>query len=177
MAASWVTERSSVAAFILLLTYTASFSSLAGRKATFLLAFILIASPVAGLRPILAARFRTWRMPKPVKRILLPFLRWRVVSVTKSPRMASACFFGTSWLSDKAAAKCLSVTVACAFAGAADFLAAAAAFFAGGMTISLDSRANLLDPVGFEQSFDTREQRWSEFPVATVRAPSRKTAQ
>src|SRR5271166_1428947 len=163
MAASWVTERSSVAAFILLLTYTASFSSLAGRKATFLLAFILIASPVAGLRPILAARFRTWRMPKPVKRILLPFLRWRVVSVTKSPRMASACFFGTSWLSDKAAAKCLSVTVACAFAG--------------GMTISLDSRANLLDPVGFEQSFDTREQRWSEFPVATVRAPSRKTAQ
>ena len=39
--------------------YTASFSSLAGRNATFLLALILMASPVAGLRPILAARFRT----------------------------------------------------------------------------------------------------------------------
>ena len=37
--------------------YTASFSSLAGRNAIFLLALILIASPVAGFRPILAARF------------------------------------------------------------------------------------------------------------------------
>jgi hypothetical protein len=36
--------------------YTASFSSLDGRKATFLLALILIASPVAGLRPIPTAR-------------------------------------------------------------------------------------------------------------------------
>ncbi len=55
--------------------YTASFSSLAGRNATFLLALILIASPVAGFRPILAARFRTWRMPRPVRRILSPFFR------------------------------------------------------------------------------------------------------
>jgi hypothetical protein len=39
--------------------YTASFSSLAGRKAIFLLALILIASPVAGFRPIVAAPFRT----------------------------------------------------------------------------------------------------------------------
>ena len=39
--------------------YTACFSSLATRKATFVLALILMASPVAGLRPILAARFRT----------------------------------------------------------------------------------------------------------------------
>src|SRR5579859_3166983 len=46
-------------------------------------------------------------MPRPVRRILSPFLRWRVVSVTKSPSMASACFFGRSWLSDKAAAKML----------------------------------------------------------------------
>ena len=36
-----------------------SFSSLATRKATFLLALILIASPVAGLRPMRAARFLT----------------------------------------------------------------------------------------------------------------------
>jgi hypothetical protein len=39
--------------------YTASFSSLAGRNAIFLLALILMASPVAGFRPIRAARFRT----------------------------------------------------------------------------------------------------------------------
>ena len=38
---------------------TVSFSSLATRKATFLLALILIASPVAGLRPMRAARFLT----------------------------------------------------------------------------------------------------------------------
>jgi hypothetical protein len=41
------------------------FSSLAGRKAIFLLALISIASPVAGFLPIRAARFRTWRMPRP----------------------------------------------------------------------------------------------------------------
>jgi hypothetical protein len=34
--------------------YTASFSSLAGRKAIFLLASIFTASPVAGFRPIRA---------------------------------------------------------------------------------------------------------------------------
>ena len=37
--------------------YTASFSSLAARNATFLLALILIASLVAGFRPIRAGRF------------------------------------------------------------------------------------------------------------------------
>jgi hypothetical protein len=53
----------------------AAFSSLAGRNAIFLLALILMASPVAGFRPILAARFRTWRMPRPVRRILSPLFR------------------------------------------------------------------------------------------------------
>ena len=38
---------------------TASFSSLAGRKATFLEALMWICSPVAGLRPMRAARLRT----------------------------------------------------------------------------------------------------------------------
>jgi hypothetical protein len=38
---------------------TASLSSLDARKATFLLALILIGSPVAGLRPMRAARLRT----------------------------------------------------------------------------------------------------------------------
>ena len=55
--------------------YTASFSSLAGRNATFLLALILMASPVAGFRPIRAARLRTWSIPIPVRRTLSPFLR------------------------------------------------------------------------------------------------------
>ena len=56
-------------------SYTASFSSLAGRNAIFLLALILIASPVAGFRPILAARFRTRRMPRPVRRIFVALLQ------------------------------------------------------------------------------------------------------
>ena len=118
---------------------TASFSSFAGRKAIFLLALIFMASPVAGFRPILAARFRTWRMPRPVRRILSPFLRCRVVSVTRSPSTASACFFGRSWLSDNEAARCLRVMVglAAALAVVADFLAEGAAFLAGGMMISL----------------------------------------
>src|SRR5215831_3065435 len=58
-------------------SYTASFSSLAGRNATFLLALILMAAPVAGLRPIRAARLRIWSMPIPFSRTLSPFLRWR----------------------------------------------------------------------------------------------------
>ena len=64
------------------LAYTASFSSLAGRNAIFLLALILMASPIAGFRPYVTALFRTWRMPRPFRRILSPL----VVSVTKSPR-------------------------------------------------------------------------------------------
>src|SRR5579872_974071 len=50
--------------------------------------------------------------------------------------MASACFFARSWLSERAAAICLRVTVAPAFGAAAAFgvfaadLAAAGAFFA-----------------------------------------------
>ena len=48
----------------------ASFRSLAARNATFLLALILMTSPVAGLRPMRAARFRThwsrhgWHQPR-----------------------------------------------------------------------------------------------------------------
>jgi hypothetical protein len=87
---------------------------------------------LAGRRipPILAACFRTWRMPRPVRRILSPFFRWRVVSVTKSPSTASACFFAMSWLSANAAARCLRVMVAwmADLAGAVFF---AAGFLAG----------------------------------------------
>jgi hypothetical protein len=49
--------------------------SLAARNATFLLALILIASPVAGLRPMRAPRFLTCKMPRPAIRIRSPFLR------------------------------------------------------------------------------------------------------
>src|SRR3979409_1818452 len=55
--------------------YTASFNSLVARKATFLLALILIGSPVAGLRPLRAARVRTTRMPSPPMRMRSAFLR------------------------------------------------------------------------------------------------------
>jgi hypothetical protein len=41
---------------------------LAGRKAIFLLVLILMASPVAGLRPIRAGRARTCRTLRPVRR-------------------------------------------------------------------------------------------------------------
>jgi hypothetical protein len=44
------------------------------RKATFLLALILIASPVAGLRPMRAGRLRTCRMPSPVRPQLVALL-------------------------------------------------------------------------------------------------------
>ena len=64
--------------------YTASFSSLAARNATFLLALILIASPVAGFRPIRAGRFLTCRMPKPAILIRSPFLRCLVMRPTRS---------------------------------------------------------------------------------------------
>jgi hypothetical protein len=65
-------------------------------------------------------------------------------------------FFGRSWLSDKAAARCFNVTVACAasFTGAAGLLAARAAFFAGGMTISLCSWVKLLALLRLEQTSD-----------------------
>ena len=46
---------------------------MAALNATFLLALILIASPVAGLRPIRAARFLTCKIPRPAIRIRSPF--------------------------------------------------------------------------------------------------------
>src|SRR5271166_5299533 len=53
----------------------ASLSSFAGRNATFLLALIWICSPVAGLRPIRAARERTCRIPRPAMRTRSPIFR------------------------------------------------------------------------------------------------------
>ena len=54
-------------------------SSLVARKATFLLALILIASPVAGLRPMRAARLRTCRMPSPAIFTRSPFFKCLVI--------------------------------------------------------------------------------------------------
>src|SRR5215472_16927248 len=71
-------------------------------------------SPVAGLRPSRAARLRTTRMPRPPMRMRSPFLRCLVTKPTRSPSTASVCFFDISWDSERFAARCLSVTVACA---------------------------------------------------------------
>src|SRR5215213_9495642 len=90
---------------------TASLSSLAARNATFLLALILIGSPVAGLRPMRAARLRTCRMPRPPMRMRSPFLRCFTTRSTMLPRIASACFFESSWPSATFAERCFSVTV------------------------------------------------------------------
>src|SRR6478735_477885 len=74
----------------------ASLSSLAARKAIFLEALILIDSPVAGLRPIRAARLRTCRMPRPESRILLPFLRLAVIISTTWVTSSLAWRLGSS---------------------------------------------------------------------------------
>src|ERR1043165_8948379 len=90
---------------------TASLSSFAARKATFLLALILIGSPVAGLRPMRAARLRTCRMPSPPIRMRSPFFRCFTTRSTMLPRMASECFLASSCCSATFAARCFRVTV------------------------------------------------------------------
>src|SRR3974377_508369 len=79
-------------------------------------------SPVAGLRPMRAARLRTTRMPRPPMRIRSPFLRCLVTRPTRSPRTASVWFFDISWDSERFAARCFRVTVD----GVPDFFAAMA---------------------------------------------------
>src|SRR4051812_48327261 len=90
----------------------ASFSSLAGRKAIFLLALIWIGSPVAGLRPIRAARALTWKMPRLGMRILVPCCRCSTKPCTNASSNASAWRFGRSWLSASPAAICFRLTAA-----------------------------------------------------------------
>src|SRR5262249_667919 len=90
----------------------ASLRSFAARNATFLLALILIGSPVAGLGPMRAARWRTARMPSPPMRMREPFLRCFTPCPTKSLSIVSACFFAISCSSASEAARCLRVTVA-----------------------------------------------------------------
>src|SRR5215471_9026819 len=70
----------------------ASFNSLDARKATFLLAPILIASPVAGLRPMRAPLFLTCNMPRPAIRIRSPFFKCLVI---RHPRWKAV---GSLWM-------------------------------------------------------------------------------
>ena len=113
--------------------YTASFNSLAGRKATFLLAAIWMVSPVAGLRPCRAGRSFTSRMPRPFIRMRSPFFRCLVTDSTIAASRALACFLGMLCPSAIASNTVFSVIVAAAafFCGAARegvFVGLAAAF-------------------------------------------------
>src|SRR5262249_595351 len=63
-------------------------SSLVARKATFLLALILIASPVTGWRPMRAARLRTCRMPSPVIFTRSPFFKCFVIMTIRSSNIS-----------------------------------------------------------------------------------------
>src|SRR4051794_1030808 len=99
----------------------ASFRALAARNATFLLALIFTASPVAGLRPMRAGRLRTSRMPSAPKRIRSPRFRCAVTRSTTSSSTAAAARRGRSCASAICSARFFSVTT-----GAADVFAGAA---------------------------------------------------
>jgi hypothetical protein len=102
---------------------TASFSSFATRNATFLLAAILMASPVPGLRPMRSSRCRTSRMPRPAIRMRSPFFRWSVIASTMPASKASACFLSTACVAATSAKIAFSAIVA----GVADLGAGLAA--------------------------------------------------
>src|ERR1043166_9385047 len=105
---------------------TDSLSSLAARKATFLEALIWMGAPVAGLRPMRAARLRTTRMPSPPMRMRSPFFRCLVTKPTGSLSTASVCFFDISWDWARSAERCFKVTVDTAFLAAAGLAGAMA---------------------------------------------------
>ena len=65
-------------------------SLLALKRATFF-AFILIVSPVLGLRPLRAALFETENVPKPTRISLLPDLSVLVTPSMKDSRADVAC--------------------------------------------------------------------------------------
>src|SRR3954454_15703230 len=108
------------------LAQIASFSALAARNATFLLALIFTASPVAGLRPMRAGRLRTSRMPSAPKRIRSPRFRCAVTRSTTSSSRIIAARRGRSCSSAICSAKFFGVTTEAADA----FLGTAAAFCA-----------------------------------------------
>src|ERR1700677_4456042 len=94
-------------------------------------------SPVAGLRPVRAARALSSRMPSPLMRIRSPRFRCVVIAVTNSASIPWACFFGRPWASPSCSNTVFNVTTGAgaAFAWGAGALAfalavTAAAFFA-----------------------------------------------
>src|SRR5215204_6274859 len=101
----------------------ASLRSLAGLKAIFFDALILIGSPVCGLRPMRAARLRTCRMPRPLRRILSPFFRLLVIISTICVSISLAWRFGNSCTSDNCSAMWRRVRIGPAD-GLPDFFAA-----------------------------------------------------
>src|SRR4029078_12901538 len=70
----------------------AIFRAALARNATFLRALIGIASPVAGLRPTRAARFRTRRIPRPAIFTCSPFLRCFLIIPASSSNISRPCF-------------------------------------------------------------------------------------
>jgi hypothetical protein len=85
-----------------------------------LLALILMASPVAGLRPIRAGRLRTCRMPRPPILMRLPF--FRCLGLLDHAREHSVHLrLRDAWLWARVMASCFNVTVstfAAVFTGA-----------------------------------------------------------
>src|SRR5215472_5952426 len=98
----------------------AAFNSFAARKAIFLLALILMASPVAGLRPMRAGRLRTCKMPRPLMRMRRPLFRCPAMASTMPASMSLVLTLGSPWLSARSAARWRSVTVSF-FTGAVAF--------------------------------------------------------
>jgi hypothetical protein len=54
-------------------------------------------SPVAGLRPVLAARFLSWRIPSPLSLTFAPFFMCFATAAIMSLSKASTWSFGNSW--------------------------------------------------------------------------------
>ena len=70
--------------------FTSAFNVAPALNAGALDALILRASPVAGLRPFLAARFLTSKVPKPTNATLSPFFRVVVMMSISAPMVLSA---------------------------------------------------------------------------------------
>src|SRR5260370_21864646 len=85
---------------------TMSFNALAGVKRSRVRAGILIASPVAGLRPIRALLLRLRKIPRPAKRSEPSFLSSRTTRPVNSSSVLLACFFVRPAFSARVAATC-----------------------------------------------------------------------
>src|SRR5208283_853998 len=72
---------------------TASFNCLPARNFGKRVAGILIAAPVRGLRPSLAGRFVTTKVPKPIKRTSSPFFKDCVMDLNVASIAFSASVF------------------------------------------------------------------------------------